>query len=97
MDDGHGRIKMKEVEQYIDDTWFAWIVGSEDNSVYYYWIHSPVILIEFDHQKPVGTRERTNYKQNTGATLKIYFHEGHRTTIITKWVEYFLIKVLEPN
>lgn len=57
MDDGHGNIKMVEIEQYIDDTWFTWIGGSEDNSVYYYRIYSPVILIEFDHQKPVGTRQ----------------------------------------
>ncbi len=48
---------MKEVEQYIDDTWFAWIGGSEDNSVYYYRIHSPVILIEFDHLRPHLTRQ----------------------------------------
>ena len=57
MDEGHGKVKMEEVEQYIDDTWFAWIGGSEDNSVYYYRIHSPVILIEFDHQNPIATRQ----------------------------------------
>lgn len=57
MDDGHAKVKMDEVENFIDDTWFAWIGGSEDNSVYYYRIQSPVILIEFDHQKPVGTRQ----------------------------------------
>jgi Protein of unknown function (DUF3500) len=55
MDAGHARVKMEEVEKYINQTWFAWIGGSEDNSVYYYRVHSPVILIEFDHQKPVGT------------------------------------------
>ena len=27
-----------------------------DTDVFYYRIHSPVILIEFDHQRPVGTR-----------------------------------------
>ena len=26
-----------------------------DDDVFYYRIHSPVILIEFDHQRPVGT------------------------------------------
>lgn len=57
MDDGHAKVKMDEVEKYMDDTWFAWIGGDEDNAVYYYRIHSPVILIEFDHQKPVGTRQ----------------------------------------
>lgn len=57
MDDGHAKVKMDEVEKYIDDTWFAWIGGNDDNSVYYYRIHSPVILIEFDHTKPRGTRK----------------------------------------
>lgn len=40
----------------IDKTYFAWIGGTEDKSVCYYRIHSPVILIEFDHQRPVGLR-----------------------------------------
>lgn len=57
MDDGHAKVKMEEVEKHIDDTWFAWIGGAEDDAVYYYRIYSPVILIEFDHQKPVGTRQ----------------------------------------
>jgi len=56
MDEGHGKVKMEEVGKYIDETYFTWIGGNEDNSVYYYRVYSPVILIEFDHQKPVGTR-----------------------------------------
>jgi hypothetical protein len=54
MDEGHARVKMSEVEKYIDDTWFAWIGGTQDNSVFYYRIQSPVILIEFDHQRPAN-------------------------------------------
>jgi len=57
MDDGHAKVKMDEVKQYIDQTYFAWIGGSDDKSVYYYRVHSPVILIEFDHQRPVATRQ----------------------------------------
>ena len=57
MDNGHAKVKMDEVEKYIDSTWFTWIGGEDDNAVYYYRIHSPVILIEFDHQRPVGTRQ----------------------------------------
>ncbi len=56
MDDGHARVKMDEVTKHLDETYFAWIGGTEERSVYYYRIHSPVILIEFDHQKPVGLR-----------------------------------------
>ena len=39
---------------HIDRTWFAWIGGSDSAGVYYYRIHSPVILIEFDHQRPAN-------------------------------------------
>ncbi|MFY0689307.1 MAG: DUF3500 domain-containing protein [Cyclobacteriaceae bacterium] len=54
MDDGHAKVKMEEVKAHLDNTWFAWIGGTE---AYYYRIHSPVILIEFDHQQPVATRQ----------------------------------------
>src|SRR6185503_4334457 len=56
MDDGHARVKMSEVQSHIDDTYFAWIGSTEDSGVFYYRIHSPVILIEFDHQRPAGLR-----------------------------------------
>ena len=56
MDDGHAKLKMDEVKRHIGDTYFAWIGGMEDTSVFYYRIQSPVILIEFDHQLPVGVR-----------------------------------------
>ena len=56
MDDGHARVKMDEVRSHLDRTWFAWIGGTDAGSVFYYRIHSPVILIEFDHQQPVGLR-----------------------------------------
>jgi len=54
MDDGHARIKMREVEAHLDNTWFAWIGGTETGGVFYYRIHSPVVLIEFDHQRPAN-------------------------------------------
>ena len=56
MDDGHARVKMEEVRKHLAATRFAWIGGSKPDSVFYYRIHSPVVLIEFDHQLPVGIR-----------------------------------------
>jgi len=60
MDDGHARVKMAEVQQSLERTWFAWIGKTSPGSVFYYRIHSPVILIEFDHQLPVGMRHLVN-------------------------------------
>ena len=56
LDAGHAKVKMEEVKRHLDRTYFAWIGGTEEKSVYYYRVHSPVILIEFDHQLPVGLR-----------------------------------------
>ncbi|MBE9106212.1 DUF3500 domain-containing protein [Nostoc cf. edaphicum LEGE 07299] len=53
---GHAEVKMSEVRQHLDETRFAWIGETEANSVFYYRIHSPVILIEFDHQTPIALR-----------------------------------------
>jgi hypothetical protein len=57
MDEGHARVKMDEVKKYLDRTHFAWIGGSDPTSVFYYRIHSPVILIEFDHQSAANLRK----------------------------------------
>jgi hypothetical protein len=62
MDGGHAKVKMDEIKKHLDRTYFAWIGGTADDSVFYYRIHSPVILIEFDHQLPAGLRHLADPK-----------------------------------
>lgn len=54
MADGHAKVRMDEVRGHLDKTYFAWAGASGPHDVFYYRIHSPVILIEFDHQSPVA-------------------------------------------
>jgi hypothetical protein len=54
MREPHARVRMAEVLEHLDHTWFAWIGGTDADAVFYYRIQSPVILIEFDHQSPVA-------------------------------------------
>jgi hypothetical protein len=54
--DAHAAVRMEEVESHLDDTFFAWIGAAGPEDVFYYRIHSPVILIEFDHQRPANLR-----------------------------------------
>ena len=56
MREGHAKVKMEDIKKHIDATYFAWRGTTADDAVFYYRIHSPVILIEFDHQSPVGVR-----------------------------------------
>lgn len=46
---GHAELKLEEIRHHLDRTYFAWMGGFEQGSVFYYRIHSPVVLIEFDH------------------------------------------------
>jgi hypothetical protein len=57
MAEGHSKVKMDEVRKHLEDTWFAWIGGTDPESVFYYRVHSPVVLIEFDHQLPIALRD----------------------------------------
>jgi hypothetical protein len=54
--EGHAAVRMSEVAAHLDETYFAWIGGDTEESVYYFRIQSPVILIEFDHLRPTALR-----------------------------------------
>lgn len=71
----HAEITMEEIAAHIDNTYFAWIGSASDDSVFYYRIHSPVILIEFDHQNPVGTLD----KNTPGTPTRDHIHTIVRT------------------
>ena len=47
---------MSEVKAHLNATYFAWIGGTSVDSVFYYRVHSPVLLIEYDHQTPANLR-----------------------------------------
>lgn len=57
MREGHAKVRMEEVRRYVDDTYFAWIGATSPDAVFYFRIHSPVILVEFDHQRPANLRQ----------------------------------------
>jgi hypothetical protein len=46
---GHAAVKLAEIERHLDRTLFSWIGERSDTGVFYYRIHSPVILVEFDY------------------------------------------------
>lgn len=51
---GHDRVRMAEIRQQLDRTHVAWSGGISDDSTFYYRIHSPVVLIEFDHLRGIA-------------------------------------------
>jgi hypothetical protein len=62
---GHAGVKLEETKRHLKDTYFCWMGGMEDDSVFYYRVQSPVIIVEFDHQRGIAFREHTKpYKDH---------------------------------
>jgi hypothetical protein len=73
--DEHARVHLADVAARLDETYFAWVGETNDDSVFYYRIHSPVVLIEFDHQTPVGL----THLYPRGVPYKEHIHAVVRT------------------
>jgi hypothetical protein len=51
---GHDRVRRDEIERHLGEAHFAWIGATDDVGPFYYRVHSPVVLIEFDHQRGIA-------------------------------------------
>jgi len=45
----HAALKAQQVRRHLDETHFAWRGGSGDTDAFYYRVHSPVLLVEYDN------------------------------------------------
>jgi hypothetical protein len=71
MRSGHADAKMKEVKDHLSDAYFCWMGGMADDATFYYRVQSPVIIIEFDHQRGIAFREHTKpYKDHIHVIIR---------------------------
>jgi len=91
---GHAQVKMPEVKRHLNDTYFCWMGGGSDAGVFYYRVQSPVIIVEFDHQRGIAFRERTKpYKDHIHVIvrtpngndygkdlLRLHYQQGHHAS-----------------
>ncbi|MBV9920799.1 MAG: DUF3500 domain-containing protein [Pseudonocardia sp.] len=89
---GPRQARLRQVERHFDDTRFAWIGGWQDGAPFYYRIHSPVILVEYDNHSGifldndqpapfhVHTIVRTPHGGDYGKDLLRQHYERHHRT-----------------
>jgi hypothetical protein len=92
----HARVRMAEVHQHAAQTYFAWVGSGTPGGVFYYRLHSPVILIEFEHQagvlfdndepsrQHIHTVVRTPNGNDYGIDLLRQHHERHHGEGVTE-------------
>lgn len=64
-------VKMEEISHHWGDTYFCWIGGCQVGDAFYYKVHSPVVMAEFDHHSGVFL--------NNKAPLPFHIHTLVRT------------------
>ncbi len=68
--DGHAAVKMAEVLSHLDETWFSWYGGYDEVEPFYYRVHSPVVLIEFDHHPGVVLDNETPTRHHVHTVVR---------------------------
>jgi hypothetical protein len=94
MNDAHARVKMTEIKRHLNDTYFCWMGDGSEDGVFYYRVQSPVIIVEFDHQRGIAFREHTKpYKDHIHVIvrtpngndygkdlLRLHYQHGHHAS-----------------
>jgi hypothetical protein len=67
---GHAEIRLEEVKRHIAATRFAWIGACDAVSPFYYRVHNPAILIEFDHQPGIALDNDAHTRNHTHTLVR---------------------------
>jgi len=64
---GHRDLKMDEIARHLDQAHFCWIGGHSRDEPFYFKVHSPVTLLEYDNHAAIflGNREPEKYHTHT--------------------------------
>jgi hypothetical protein len=64
---GHSSLKMDEIKRHIDQAHFAWIGGYSLDEPFYFKVHSPVTLLEYDNHAAIflGNPEPEKFHTHT--------------------------------
>lgn len=76
---------MREVREYLPETWLCWIGGHEHGDVFYYRIQSPVIIAELDHHCGVFLNNTTPKPFHIHTVLRTPHGNDYGRSYLRQW------------
>ncbi|KAH7076193.1 hypothetical protein FB567DRAFT_155842 [Paraphoma chrysanthemicola] len=64
------QLKLEQIKQHFNETYFCWIGGYGDDDAYYFRIQGPVLLVEFDHHSGVFLTNKEPAKYHTHTIVR---------------------------
>lgn len=83
---GPKELFMRRVEQHLDDTHFAWIGPVTESTPFYYRVHSPIVMNEFDHHNGVWLANALPKKYHIHTIQRLPNRGDYGTALYDEWV-----------
>ena len=81
------KLFLKRVEAHLDETYFAWIGPVNDETPFYYRVHSPVVMDEFDHHNGVWLANALPKKYHIHTIQRLPNRGDYGTALYDEWRE----------
>nr|POE51516.1 hypothetical protein CFP56_25723 [Quercus suber] len=80
------KLFMKRVERYLDETHFSWIGPVNDETPFYFRVHSPIVMNEFDHHNGVWLANALPKKYHIHTLCRLPNRGDYGTALYEDWV-----------
>jgi hypothetical protein len=77
--------RMREVREYLPETWLCWIGGHKRGDVFYYRVQSPVIIAELDHHCGVFLNNTTPKPFHIHTVLRTPHGNDYGRSYLRQW------------
>jgi hypothetical protein len=81
------KLFLKRVEDHLDETYFAWIGPVNDETPFYYRVHSPVVMDEFDHHNGVWLANALPKKYHIHTIQRLPNRGDYGSALYDEWRE----------
>ncbi|QIX00077.1 hypothetical protein AMS68_005594 [Peltaster fructicola] len=79
------KLFLQRVERYLDSTYFAWIGPVDDNTPFYFRVHSPIVMDEFDHHNGVWLANALPKKYHIHTIQRLPNRGDYGTALYDEW------------
>ncbi|WUS95228.1 DUF3500 domain-containing protein [Streptomyces sp. NBC_00708] len=80
-------LALAEYEAHTDETWFSWYGATDGSQPFYFRIHSPVLIAEFDDHAGVWLRNKLPARFHVHTTLRHPNGNDYAKALIAQWRE----------
>lgn len=83
---GPKELFLKRVEEHLDDVHFAWIGPVTESTPFYYRVHGPIVMNEFDHHNGVWLANALPKKYHIHTIQRLPNRGDYGTALYDEWV-----------